>query len=85
MADNPPQVADQFEATIVWMDDERLIVGRGYWLKLGTQTVSATVQRAEIRDRRQHAWTHLAAKTLDLNEIGVAEVYHRQADRVRTL
>ncbi len=35
IADDPPQVADQFEATIVWMSDEALIPGRGYWLKLG--------------------------------------------------
>ena len=44
VADNPPQTADQFESTIVWMADEPLIPGRAYWLKLGTQTVSATVQ-----------------------------------------
>src|SRR5690606_34889228 len=39
LADDPPQVADQFEATLVWMADEALHVGRGYWLKLATQTV----------------------------------------------
>ena len=43
-ADAPPQVADQFQATIVWMAEEALLPGRAYWLKLGTQTVSATVQ-----------------------------------------
>ncbi|MEY3916188.1 MAG: hypothetical protein RLZZ103_1688, partial [Pseudomonadota bacterium] len=43
-ADNPPEVADQFESTIVWMADDALIPGRSYWLKLGTQMVSATVQ-----------------------------------------
>src|SRR5690606_424079 len=31
-ADHPPQSADQFEATVVWMNDEALIPGRGYWL-----------------------------------------------------
>ena len=54
-ADDPPEAADQFEATIVWMADDELLPGRGYWLKLGTQTVTATVQRAQIRDQRQHA------------------------------
>jgi bifunctional enzyme CysN/CysC len=44
-ADNPPEVSDQFETTIVWMDDDALHVGRSYWLKLGTQMVSATVQQ----------------------------------------
>ena len=43
-AADPPQVADQFEATIVWMAEDELMPGRGYWLKLGTQTVTATVQ-----------------------------------------
>src|SRR3546814_7759778 len=43
-ADAPPEVADQFEATIVWMADEAMIPGRAYWLKLGTKSVSATVQ-----------------------------------------
>src|SRR3546814_18843666 len=43
-ADAPPQVADQFEATLVWMAEDALQPGRAYWLKLGTQNVSATVQ-----------------------------------------
>ena len=34
---DPPEVADQFEATIVWMAEEELLPGRGYWLKLGTR------------------------------------------------
>ena len=43
VSDNPPQTADQFEATIVWMADDDLVPGRAYWLKIGTQMVSATV------------------------------------------
>ena len=43
-AGDPPEAADQFEATIVWMCDEELLPGRGYWLKLGTQMVTAMVQ-----------------------------------------
>ena len=72
-ADAPPESADQFEATIVWMDDQPLQVGRGYWLKLGTQTVSATV-RAPKYTVNVNTMEHLAAKTLDLNAIGVAEL-----------
>jgi bifunctional enzyme CysN/CysC len=48
-ADSPPQVADQFEATIVWMADEPMLPGRPYWLKLGTQTVTASIQRRNTR------------------------------------
>jgi len=73
LADNPPQVADQFEATVVWMNDEPLHVGRTYWLKLGAQLVSATVQEPKYTVN-VNTMEHMAAKTLELNEIGVAEI-----------
>ena len=73
VADNPPQTADQFESTIVWMADEALVPGRAYWLKLGTQMVSATVQEPKYTVN-VNTMEHMAAKTLDLNAIGVAEV-----------
>jgi len=69
----PPETADQFETTIVWMDDEPLIVGRSYWLKLGTQMVSATVREPKYQVN-VNTMEHLAAKTLELNAIGVAEI-----------
>jgi bifunctional enzyme CysN/CysC len=72
-ADIPPQCADQFEAHLVWMSDEPLTPGRGYWLKLGTQTVSATVQQPKYQIN-VNTMEQLAAKTLDLNAIGVAVV-----------
>jgi bifunctional enzyme CysN/CysC len=72
-ADAPPQTADQFEATVVWMDDEALHVGRSYWLKLGTQSVSVTVQAPKYTIN-VNTLEHLAAKTLDLNAIGVVEI-----------
>lgn len=72
-ADAPPEVSNQFEATIVWMDDDPLTVGRGYWLKLGTQLVSATVQAPKYVVN-VNTMEHLAAKTLELNAIGVAEL-----------
>ena len=72
-ADAPPQVADQFEATLVWLNDEAMIPGRAYWLKLATQTVSATVQAPKYVVN-VNTMEHMAAKTLDLNAIGVAEV-----------
>ena len=72
-ADNPPEVADQFESTIVWMADDTLIPGRSYWLKLGTQMVSATVQAPKYTVN-VNSMEHMAAKTLELNAIGVAEI-----------
>ena len=73
VADNPPQVADQFEANIVWMSDDAMIPGRSYWLKLGTQFVSATVHAPKYQIN-VNTMEHLAAKTLELNSIGVAEI-----------
>ncbi|CAN7467286.1 sulfate adenylyltransferase subunit CysN [Phenylobacterium sp. LjRoot225] len=73
LADSPPEVADQFEATVVWMADEALIPGRPYWLKLATQTVTATVQAPKYQVN-VNTMDHLAAKTLELNAIGVANL-----------
>ena len=73
IAENPPQVADQFEATVVWLNDQPLQVGRGYWLKLGTQMVSATVHAPKYTVN-VNTMEHVAAKTLELNAIGVAEL-----------
>ncbi|MEB3415016.1 sulfate adenylyltransferase subunit CysN [Alteriqipengyuania sp. WL0013] len=72
-SDNPPQVADGFEATLTWLSDEALVVGRSYWLKLGTQTVSAAVQQPKY-EVNVNTMDRLAAKSLELNSIGVAEV-----------
>jgi bifunctional enzyme CysN/CysC len=70
-ANAPPQVADQFDATFVWMSDEELVPGRRYWLKLATQTVSATIAAPKYQ-LNVNTLEHLAAKTLGLNAIGVA-------------
>ena len=59
----PPQVADQFEATLVWMSDEALLPGRPYWLKLG----DADRFRDHPPPKYQvnvNTLEHLAAKTL---------------------
>jgi bifunctional enzyme CysN/CysC len=72
-AGDPPEAADQFEATIVWMSDEELLPGRGYWMKLGTQSVTAMVQQPKY-EINVNTLEHLAAPTLGLNAIGVAEI-----------
>jgi bifunctional enzyme CysN/CysC len=72
-AKDPPHAADQFEATIIWMADEPMIPGRGYWLKLATQSATASVAPPK-HQLNVNTMEELAAKTLDLNAIGVAEV-----------
>jgi bifunctional enzyme CysN/CysC len=77
-AGDPPPAFDRLVATIVWMADTPLVPGRGYWLKLGTQTVGASVQPPRhVVDVNTQA--ELAAPTLSLNDIGVAEVYTDRA------
>jgi bifunctional enzyme CysN/CysC len=66
----PLMVANQFEATIIWMHDEPLLQGRAYLLKIGTKTVTATIAPIKYRIN-VNTLEHLAAKKLDLNDIGV--------------
>jgi bifunctional enzyme CysN/CysC len=72
-ADSPPEASNQFEASFIWMDDQPMVPGRAYWLKLAAQTVSATVQPPKYVVN-VNTLDHLAAKTFDLNAIGVAEM-----------
>ncbi|MGZ6019179.1 MAG: sulfate adenylyltransferase subunit CysN, partial [Phenylobacterium sp.] len=48
-AGRPPAVADQFEATLVWFDEEPMLPGRPYLLKLGTRTVAAQVAEPKYK------------------------------------
>jgi bifunctional enzyme CysN/CysC len=77
-ADAPAPVANQFEATLVWMDDEPLPPGRTYLLKIGARTVGASV--TDIKHRvNVNTLEHTAAKRLELNEIGVCNLSLDQA------
>ncbi len=74
LSSDPPAVADQFNATIVWMGEEPLYPGRPYLLKTGARTVPATV--TGIRHKiNVNTLEQLAAKTLTLNEIGVTTIH----------
>ena len=72
-ASSPPAVADQFECTLVWMADEPMLPGRQYLMKLGTRTASASVARPKYRVN-VNSLEHVAARTLELNEIGVCNL-----------
>jgi len=72
-ADSPPQVADQFEATIVWMHDEPMLQGRAYLLKAGTRTLAATITPLKHKVN-VNTLEHLPAERLELNDIGVCEL-----------
>lgn len=69
----PLEVADQFETTLIWMDEKSFIPGRSYYLKIGAQTVSAVLAEPKYQIDI-NTMNHLAAKTLKLNAIGVANL-----------
>lgn len=68
--DHPTEVADQFQAHLIWMDDDKLFPGRQYIIRTNNTAVSGSVtalkHRIDIED-----FSESAAKTLELNEIGV--------------
>ena len=69
----PAEVADQFECSLVWMADEPMLPGRPYLLKIGTRTVAATITEPKYKVN-VNTLEHLAAKKLELNEIGVCNI-----------
>ncbi|WP_397423510.1 sulfate adenylyltransferase subunit CysN [Phenylobacterium sp.] len=73
LAGQPPEVADQFESTIVWFDDEALLPGRPYLMKLGARTVTAQVAEPKYKVN-VNTLEKLAATRLELNEIGVCNL-----------
>ena len=68
-ADHPVEVADQFQAELLWMGDESLIVGRPHRLKLHARETGATVTRIKHRLDVVDGRTR-PAPTLGLNDIG---------------
>ena len=69
----PPSVADQFQCTIIWMHEEPMLPGRPYMLKLGTRTVTGSITAPKYKVN-VNTLEHLAAKQLELNEIGVCNI-----------
>ena len=71
--ESPPDVADQFEARLLWMSAHPLLPGRPYLLKLHHKEISATVSEIKyVEDIASGA--HLAAKSLALNEIAMVNL-----------
>ncbi|HEY0130688.1 MAG TPA: adenylyl-sulfate kinase [Allosphingosinicella sp.] len=73
-ADYPPEAADQFEATIVWMAEEELVAGRQYGLKLAAQSALATVHTPKY-EIDVNTFDQVPAQGLQLYGIGVANLW----------
>ncbi len=69
----PLGIADQFEASIVWMGDAPMLRGRDYLMKICTKTVTATIAPLKYKVN-VNTLEHVAAEKLELNEIGVCEI-----------
>ncbi|MGH8997637.1 MAG: adenylyl-sulfate kinase, partial [Acidimicrobiales bacterium] len=70
---DPPEVADQFEAHVVWMSEHPMLPGRPYLLKIGARTVGATLAHPKYKVN-VNTMEHVAAATLELNDIGVGNI-----------
>ena len=72
-AEDPIEVGDQFQTQLIWMDDEELVPGRTYLMKLHSRQMGATVtrikHRLEVDDGSQRP-----AATLALNDIGTVNI-----------
>jgi bifunctional enzyme CysN/CysC len=66
----PPQVADQFEAKLLWMSEHAMAPGRQYLMKHACKEVTTTITDIKYREDVDTG-AHLAAKSLGLNEIAV--------------
>ena len=72
-AKDAAEVADQFEAHIVWMHEDAMLPGRPYLIKIGARTVGGSMAQPKYRVD-VNTLDHLAATTLELNEIGVCNI-----------
>lgn len=73
-AGDPPQVTDQLAAHVLWFGEQPLLPGRPYWMRIGTREVGASI--TEIKHRIDvNTQEHLAAKSLEMNEVGLCNLY----------
>jgi len=72
-ASSLPGIAAQFEAHIVWMSEKEMLPGRTYLLKIGARTVGATLAQPKYKVN-VNTLERVAAKTLELNEIGICNI-----------
>jgi len=71
--DAPPDVADQFQAHLIWTDAQPLLTGRSYLFRIGAATVAGSVTR--IRHRIDvNTQAKLDAAQLGLNDLGVVNI-----------
>ncbi|WP_321394826.1 sulfate adenylyltransferase subunit CysN [Emcibacter sp.] len=80
------ELTDQFMAHVLWMDDEHLLPGRAYLIKIGSKMVPGVISSLKHKIN-VNSLEHEAGKALELNEVGVCNLslsdqipYDRYAD-----
>ncbi len=68
-ADEPCEVSDQFEVSVVWMDTTPGFIGRSYFMKIGAHQVSATITDIKYK-YNINTFEQLSSRTFEVNEIG---------------
>ncbi len=72
-ATEPPLVSDQFETHVVWMSEDEMLPGRRYLVKIGGTTLGATIDQPKFLVN-VNTLEHMAATTLELNQIGICNL-----------
>lgn len=72
-ADHPAAVADQFDTHVLWMDNAPMLPHRPYIIKFGARTIHGALSQPKYK-LNVNTLEHVAAKTLELNEIGVCNL-----------
>ena len=72
-ADEPAEIADQFRATIIWMNEAEMLPGRRYILKTEGRSATATMARPRYRVN-VNSYERQPADTLSLNDIATCNI-----------
>ena len=72
-ADAPCEVSDQFEAELVWMDNEPGYVGRRYSFQLGTSQANASLTHIKFK-YDVNTFEQLSSRELSFNEIANVQI-----------
>lgn len=77
LSQSPLETTDQFEATLVWMNEEQGLIGRSYDIKLATQWASASItdikHRVDINTLARNACKHLTLNDISLCTLAISK------------
>jgi bifunctional enzyme CysN/CysC len=71
--EHPLEVSNLFSTRLLWMDDNRLVAGKNFFLKLGTKLIPATVMNIKYKIDVNEG-THIPTERIYKNEIAKCEI-----------